>query len=140
MPSRTRRLIAGTGLAAGLLVGSIAPATALPGTPNDDHCAKIERFEERALARIDRFEGLIERFEARIERIESRAEGRPAHAKPAERRLERMNAKVERFENRIARITARYDAIADHCGVDPLFPADEDPGTNEPETDAPVDA
>ena len=140
-------------VAAGLLVGSVAPATALPGEPGDDHCARIERFEEVALARIGRFETLIARFEAQIERIESRAEqgptrarpahagpeGRPAQAGQAERRLERMNAKIERFENRIAAITARYDAIALHCGADPLFPGDEDPAPTDTGSDTPVD-
>jgi predicted RNase H-like nuclease (RuvC/YqgF family) len=139
MSSRTRRLIAGTGLAAGLLVGSIAPASALPGEPNDGHCAKIERFEERALDRIDRIESRIDRFETRIERFESRAEARPERADRWERRIERMNAQVDRFENKITKITERYDAIADHCGVDPLFPAPDEPTANEPDPDTPVD-
>ena len=137
MPSRTRRLIAGTGLAAGLLVGSIAPVGALPGEPSDAHCERIERFEERALDKIDRIESRIERFEARIERFESRTDARPERAERWERRIARMQAQVDRLENRIDGLTARYDAIAEHCGVDPLFPTDDDPATDEPTTDEP---
>lgn len=139
MPSRTRRLIAGTGLAAGLLVGSIAPATALPGEPSDAHCERIERFEERALDKIERIESRIDQFEARVARFESRADARPERAERWERRISRMNAQIERFENRIGKLTDRYDAIAEHCGVDPLFPADGDPATNDPGPDTPVD-
>ena len=140
MPSRTRRIIAGTGLAAGLLVGSIAPAAALPGEPNDRHCERIERFEERALDRIDRIEAQIDRTERVIDRFEARAEARPERADRWERRIERMNAKVDRLRNRIDRLVGRYDAIAEHCGVDPLYgqPADE-PAVETPVDDTPAD-
>lgn len=136
MPSRTRRLIAGTGLAAGLLVGSIAPAAALPGEPADEHCERIERFEARALDRIDRIETRIDRVETRIARFEARSEARPERAERWERRITRMTAKVERLEGRINRITGRYDAIAEHCGADPLAPATDDEPVVDP--DSPV--
>jgi hypothetical protein len=138
MSSRTRRLIAGTGLAAGLLVGSIAPATALPGEPNDAHCERIERFEERALGRIDKIESRIARFESRIERFESRAEARPAQADRWERRITRMSTQVDRLEIRIERITGRYDAIAEHCGVDPLPKPDKPADCDQPDADKPA--
>lgn len=127
MLARTRRVIAGAGLAAGLLIGSVAPAAALPATPTDEHCERIERFEARAQDRIDRIGERIDRFEARIERFESRAQARPERAERWTRRIERLRTRVERFETRIERITDRYDALAAHCGVDPLFPGDEDP-------------
>lgn len=120
MPSRPRRIIAGAGLAAGLLVGSIAPAAALPGEPNDRHCERIERIEDRAEARIERIGDKIDRFEARIERFEARSEARPERADRWQRRIDRMTAKVKRLEGRVDRVTDRYNAIADHCGLGPL--------------------
>ncbi len=146
MPSRPRRIIAGAGLAAGLLVGSIAPAAALPREPNDRHCERIERFEDRAEARIDRLEARIVRAEAMIERFEDRAEARPARADRFERAIARMQARIDRLEGRIGTITERYNAIAEHCGLDPLGgePAgdttDDTTGGEEPtEAETPVD-
>lgn len=105
----TRKIIAGTTIATGLLFSAVAPAQADRGgygqTP--ERCEKIERVTTKVVDRITRMEDRINELEGRVAESD-----RP-------NQVARLERKIARLEARITDHLARYDEFELYCdGLD----------------------